>query len=316
MLEKLEIVSQMFHGFPYENYFDSETREKLGIILAAEDHILGLEDGKNRFVKEVTALSKAFSIALPHDQAMDAKEEISFFQAVKARLIKFNVRSGTSSAEMDSVIRQVIDKALVSEQVIDVFDAAGIKKPDISVLSEEFLLEVKNMQHKNLAIEVLKKLLNDEIKGRTRKNLVQSRTLMEMLENSIMRYHNKVITAAEFIDHLIELGKEIQNKDKEPEELGLTPHEYAFYCAVADNESARELMEKDKLRELAAALFLAVKENASIDWTIRENVKAKLRVMVKRKLREYGYPPDLQLLAVETVIKQAEALAHELAAAV
>lgn len=312
MLEKLEIVSQMFHGFPYENYFDSETREKLGIILAAEDHILGLDDGKNRYVKEVTALSRAFSIALPHDQAMDAKDEISFFQAVKARLIKFDTKTGNSSAEMESVIKQVIDQALVSEQVIDVFDAAGIKKPDISVLSEDFLLEVKNMQHKNLAIEVLKKLLNDEIKGRSRKNLVQSRTLMEMLEDSIKRYHNKVITAAEFMDHLIELGKEIQNKDKEPEELGLTPHEYAFYCAVADNESARELMEKDKLRELATALFLAVKENASIDWTIRENVKAKLKVIIKRKLREFGYPPDLQLLAVETVLKQAEAIAQEL----
>jgi len=313
MLEKLEIVSQMYHGFPYENYFDSETREKLGVILAAEDHILGLEDGKNRYVKEITALSKAFSIALPHDQAMDAKDEISFFQAVKARLVKFDAKTGKSSAEMESIIKQVIDKALVSEQVIDVFDAAGIKKPDISVLSEDFLLEVKNMQHKNLAIEVLKKILNDEIKGRSRKNLIQSRTLMEMLEDSIKRYHNKVITAAEFIDHLIELGKEIQNKDREPEELGLTPHEYAFYCAVADNESARELMEKEKLRELATALFLAVKENASIDWTIRENVKAKLKVIIKRKLREFGYPPDLQLLAVETVLKQAEAIANELA---
>ncbi len=168
------------------------------------------------------------------------------------------------------------------------------------------------MQHKNLAIEVLKKLLNDEIKGRSRKNLVQSRTLMEMLEDSIKRYHNKVITAAELMDHLIEPGKEIQNKDKEPEELGLTPHEYAFFCAVADNESARELMEKDKLRELATVLFQAVKENA---WTIRENVKAKLKVIIKRKLREFGYPPDLQLLAVETVLKQAEAIANELVGA-
>ncbi len=312
MLEKLEIVSQMFYGFPYENYFDSEIREKLGIILAAEDHILGLEDGKNRFVKEVTALSRAFSIALPHDQAMDAKDEISFFQAVKARLVKFDSRSGTSRTEMDSVMKQVIDSALTSEQVIDVFDAAGIKKPDISILSEEFLLEVKNMKHRNLAIEVLKKLLNDEIKGRSRRNLIQSRTLMEMLEASIKRYHSKVITAAEFLEQLIELGKEIQSKDREPEELGLTPHEYAFYCAVAENESARELMQKEKLRELATVLFQAVKENASIDWTIRENVKAKLKVIIKRKLREFGYPPDLQLLAVETVLKQAEAIAQEL----
>ena len=196
--------------------------------------------------------------------------------------------------------------------MIDVFDAAGIKKPDISILSEEFLFEVQNMEHKNIALEVLKKLLNDEIKARVKKNLVQSRSLMEMLEDSIKKYHNKVITAAEVIEELIELSKEIKRIDKEPQEMDLSEFEYAFYTAIADNESARELMQKEKLRELAVVLFEKVKQNASIDWTIKESVRAKLKVIVKRTLRHYGYPPDMQAIATETVLKQAELIADEL----
>src|SRR3989339_314326 len=313
MLEKIEIISQMFHGFAYEDYFEANTSKKLSFILAAEEHILGLDDGKKRFIDEVTALSQAFSIAIPHEQAMDAKDEVAFFQAVKARLAKFDwTDSGKTDEEIETAIRQVIDKALVTEQVIDVFDAAGIKKPDISILSEEFLLEVRNMEHKNIALEVLKKLLNDEIKARTRKNLVQGRTLMEMLENSIKKYHNKILTAAEVINELIKLSKEIKEMDKEPKEMGLSDHEYAFYTAIANNESAQQLMEKDKLRELAVVLFEKVRENASIDWTIKESVKAKLKVIVKRILRQYGYPPDMQMLATETVLKQAELIADEM----
>ncbi|MBI4978664.1 MAG: type I restriction endonuclease subunit R [Spirochaetes bacterium] len=313
MLEKLEIVSQMFHGFAYEEYFEADTGKKLSLILSAEEHILGLENGRKRFIDEVTALSQAFAIAVPHDQAMDVKDEVAFFQAVKARLVKFvSTGSGKTDDEIDSAIRQVIDKALASEQVVDVFDAAGIKKPDISILSEEFLLEVRNMEHKNLAMEVLKKLLNDEIKFRMRTNLVQSRTLLEMLEDSIKKYHNKILTAAEVIDELIKLSKEIRNIDKEPKEMGLTEFEYAFYTAIAYNESARDVMGKDKLRELAVVIFEKVRENASIDWTIKESVKAKLKVIVKRILRQYGYPPDMQMLATETVLKQAELIAEEL----
>lgn len=313
MLEKLEVVSQMFHGFPYEDYFDADTSKKLSLILAGEDHILGLEDGKKRYINEVTALSKAFSIAIPHDEAMDVKDEVSFFQAIKARLAKFDsTGSGKSDEEIESTIRQVIDKALVTEKVIDIFDAAGIKKPDISILSEDFLLEVKNMEHKNIALEVLKKLLNDEVKARTKKNLVQSKSLMEMLEKSIKNYHNKILTAAEVIEELIELSKNIKNMDKEPQEMGLSDYEYAFYSAVADNDSARDLMQKDKLRELAVVLYQKVKENASIDWTIKESVKAKLKVIIKRTLRQFGYPPDMQMLATETVLKQAELLAEEM----
>ncbi len=313
MLEKLEVVSQMFHGFSYEDYFESDTSRKLSLILGAEEHILNIENGRKRFIDEVTALSQAFSIAIPHEQAMDVKDEVSFFQAVKSRLAKFDITgTGKTNEEIETAIRQVIDKALVTEQVIDVFDAAGIKKPDISILSEDFLLEVKNMEHKNIAMEVLKKLLNDEIKSRTRKNLIQSRTLMEMLEDSILRYHNKILTAAEVIEELINIAKEIHKMDKEPEEMGLSEYEYAFYTAIANNESALQVMGTDKLRELAVVIYKKVKENASIDWTIKESVKAKLKVIVKRILRQYGYPPDMQMLATETVLKQAELIAEEL----
>ncbi|MBB1151326.1 type I restriction endonuclease subunit R [Myroides sp. NP-2] len=313
MLEKIEVISAMYHGFPYEDYFDADTSKKLSMILAAEDHILGLEDGKKRYINEVTALSKAFAIAIPHDQAMDAKDEISFFQAVKARLAKFDTTgSGKTDEEIETTIRQVIDQALVSDQVIDVFDAAGIKKPDISILSDEFLMELKGMQHKNVALEVLKKLLNDEIKSRSKSNLVQSKKLLEMLEQSINRYHNKILTAAEVIDELINLSKDIVELDSEPKKLGLTEYEYAFYTAVSNNDSAKELIQQDRLRELAVELTTTIQQNASIDWNIKESVRAKLKVAVKRLLRKYGYPPDMQLLATETVLKQAEMLANEL----
>lgn len=315
MLEKLEIVSQMFSGFPYEDYFQAETGQKLSLILAAEEHILGLEDGKKRYINEVTALSKTFAIAVPHEQAMDVKDEVSFFQAVKSRLAKFDsTGSGRTDEDIETTIRQVIDQALVSEQVIDVFDAAGIKKPDISILSEDFLMELKGMEHKNIALEVLKKLLNDEIKARSKKNLVKSKSLKEMLENSIKKYHNKILTAAEVMEELIKLSKEIVNMDSEAKKLGLTDFEYAFYTAVAENDSAKQLMQQDKLRELAVILTERVKKNASIDWTIKESVRAKLKVIIKRTLRQFGYPPDMQKLATETVLKQAEMIAKELTA--
>jgi len=338
MLEKLEVVSQMFLEKPvqgysrdfkslvedpsvpylgkdkvllYEEYFTADTKTKLKIILAAEEHILSIEDGKKRFINEVTALSKTFAIAIPHYQALDAKDEIGFFQAVKSRLQKFDTTgSGKSDDEIESAIRQVIDKALVSDGVIDVFDAAGIKKPDISILSEDFLLEIKDMEHKNLALETLKKLLNDEIKSRAKTNLVQSKSLMEMLENSIKKYQNKILTAAEVIEELIELANSIKNKDKADKDTGLTNEELAFYYAIAENESAKEVLGNDVLRELAVYLSGVVKNNATIDWTIKESVRAKLKVMVKRALRKFGYPPDLQKLATETVLKQAELLAN------
>jgi type I restriction enzyme, R subunit len=314
MLEKIEIVSALYHGFVYEDYFESNTAQKLSLILAAQEHILGLEDGNKRYLNEVTALSQAFAIAIPHEQALDAKDEVGFFQAVKARLSKFDStdESSSSNEDLETTIRQVIDQALVSEQVIDVFDAAGIKKPDISILSDEFLAELKGYEHKNIALEVLKKLLNDELKVRAKKNLVQSKTLMEMLESAIKKYQNKIITAAEVMEELIHISKEIVASDVEAQNMGLSEYEYAFYTAVANNDSARELMQQDKLRELAVVLTQKIRENATIDWTIKESVRAKLKVIVKRILRQYGYPPDMQLLATETVLKQAEMIAREL----
>lgn len=313
LLEKLEVVSQMYYGLEYQTYFQAHTSQKLSLILAAEEHILGLDDGKKRYINEVTALSKAFAIAIPHDQAMNVKEEVSFFQAVKARLAKFDITGAArTNEEIETTIRQVIDKALVSEKVIDVFDAAGIKKPDISILSEEFLVELKGMKHKNVALEVLKKLLNDEIKSRAKKNLVKSKTFLEMLENSIKKYHNKILTAAEVIEELISLSKDIVETDNEAKHMGLTDFEYAFYTAVANNDSAKELMQRERLRELAVVLTETIRQNASIDWTIKESVKAKLKVAVKRILRKYGYPPDMEMLATETVLKQAEMIANEI----
>ena len=313
MQEKLEVVEQMLYGLDYQQYFAENTSGKLSWILKTEDFVLGLEDGKKRFVNEVTALGKAFAIAIPNEQAMDVKDEVAFFQAVKARLCKFDhIGTGHTDEEIETTIRQVIDQALVSEKVIDIFDAAGIKKPDISILSEEFLMELKGMEHKNIAMEVLRKLLEDEIKVRSKYNLVESQSLMEMLDRSITRYHNKVITAAEVIEELIKLSKTIVEKDEDAKKMGLSTYEYAFYTAVANNESAKELMGKDKLRELAVVLTETIRKNASIDWTIKENVRAKMKVAVKRLLRRYGYPPDMQMLATETVLKQAEKIAEEI----
>ncbi len=313
MLEKYEVVTNMFFGFDYQRYFQANVQDKLSIILEAEDFILGLEDGKKRYVDAVVALSKAFAIAIPHQMALKIKEEVAFFQAVKARLVKFERSGGGNNAkDWETAIKQVIDKSIISAGVIDVFDAAGIKKPDISILSDSFLEEIKGMKHKNIAIETLKKLLNDEIKGRIKINLVKSKSFMEALEELIRRYNNKIITAAEVIEELIKLAKEIKQSDKEPKEMGLTDFEYAFYTAVANNKSARDLMGKEKLKELAIVLYDRVKKNTSIDWTIRESARAKLKVIVKRTLRKYGYPPDMEALATETVLKQAELIANEI----
>ncbi|HPD68369.1 MAG TPA: DUF3387 domain-containing protein, partial [Ignavibacteriales bacterium] len=313
MMEKYEVVKNMLFGLAYERYFNADIQNKLSIILEAEDFILGLQDGKKRYIDAVTALSKAFAIAIPHQKAMEIKDEVAFFQAVKVRLVKFEPTTTAKNAkDLETAIKQIIDKAIVSDGVIDVFDAAGIKKPDISILSDSFLEEIKGMKHKNIALETLKKLLNDEIKGRTRINFVRSKSFMEQLEELIREYNNKIITAAEVIEELIGLAKDIKESDKEPQELGLTDFEFAFYTAVADNKSARELMGKEKLKELAIVLYDRVKKNTTIDWTIRESARAKLKVIVKRTLRQYGYPPDMEVLATETVLKQAELIVNEI----
>ncbi|WP_151779573.1 type I restriction endonuclease subunit R [Acinetobacter bereziniae] len=317
--EKLEVLDAMMHGFNYAEYFTANTSRKLSIILEAEEHILGIEQGqaKNRFLTAVTAMSQAFALAVPHASAMEAAPIVAFFQAVKARLVKFSDGtgkiSGMSNAELEAKVKQTIDQALVTEQVVDIFDAAGIQKPDISILSDEFMQEMKGYQHKNIALETLKKLLADEIKIRGQRSVTQGKKLMDMLSTAIKGYQNKVLTAAEVIDELIKLAKTIQESDKLAAELNLTEYEYAFYSAVAENDSARELMQKDILRELAVVLTESIRQNVTLDWTIKESARAKLRVIVKRLLKKYGYPPDMALLATETVIEQAEQLANELA---
>jgi type I restriction enzyme R subunit len=312
MLEKYEIVVQMFNGFDYKRYFDADTKGKMTIILEAQEFILSMEDGKNRYTQQVTHLSKAFALSVPHLDALRIKDELGFFQAVKARLTKFEpTGSGKSDDEVETAIRQIVDRAVVAEGVIDIFDAAGIKKPDISILSEEFLAEVRGMQRKNIAMELLKKLLNDELKSRLKKSLVQSRKLSEMLEQTIRKYQNNLLTTAEVIEELIRIAKDIKESDKRGEDMGLSDDELAFYDALADNDSAREVLGDKMLGELAVVLVDKVKANVSIDWTLKESVQAKLRTIVKRLLRKYGYPPDKQKLATETILKQTELLCDE-----
>jgi len=313
MLEKFEIVEQMYEGFDYKKYFSSDTRQKLTIILEAQEHILGLEDGKNRYTKQVILLSQAFALSVPHLRAMEIKDDIGFFQAVKARLTKYEpTGSGKSDAEIETAIRQIVDKAVVSEGVIDVFDAAGIKKPDISILSDEFLAEVQHMKRKNVALELLKKILNDEVRIRTRKNFIQSRKFSEMLENAIKKYQNNLLTSAQVIEELIRIAKDIRESDKRGDALNLNEDELAFYDALANSESAKEVLGDKQLAVIAMEVLKSVKGNATIDWTLKENVRARLRRDVKRILNRYGYPPDQQLIATENVLKQAELMADEL----
>jgi type I restriction enzyme, R subunit len=312
MMEKYEVVMQMFNGFEYKRYFSASTKEKMTIILEAQEHVLGLENGKNRFTKQVGLLSKAFALSVPSLPAMNIKDEVGFFQAVKARLIKFEpTGSGKSDAEIETAIRQIVDRAVVVDGVIDIFDAAGIKKPDISILSDDFLEEIRDMKRKNLALELLKKIIDDEIKTRTKKNFIQSKKLSDMLDTAIKKYQNNLLTAAQVIEELINIAKEIKVSDTRGEDLGLNEDEIAFYDALAINGSAKKVLGDETLRELARILVQKVKANTAIDWTIKESVQAKLRVIVKRILRQYGYPPDKQKLATENILKQAELFADE-----
>jgi len=247
---------------------------------------------------------------IPHEEAMKIKEEIAFFQAVKSRLVKFESSgTGKSDIEIETAIKQLVDEALASDKVIDIFDAAGMKKPDISILSDEFLLEVQGMKHKNLAFELLKKILNNEIKSRAKTNLVKSKALLEMLERAIKKYQNNLLSTAEIIQELINIAKEVKEADKEGERLGLTTDEVAFYNALEANDSAVKVLGDETLKDIAKEIADKVKNNVTIDWTIRESARAKLMVLVRRTLKKYGYPPDLEQKAIETVMKQAEAMA-------
>ena len=311
MIEKLEVVRQMLHGFDYTCFFDASVKAKLSIILQAENHVLGLPDGKARFVKEVSLLGQAYALSKPSDEAMKNTEEIAFFQAVKARLCKFEGDRHEGKDQYDSVIKSIVSTAISSDEVVDIFDAAGIDKPDISILSDEFLQEVKSMQYKNVALELLKKLLNDEVKVRTKRNLAQSKTLMEMLDGAINKYQNNLLTTAEVIDELIKIAQDLKKADMRSLEMGLSSDELAFYDALSLNDSATEVLGDEQLRIIAREVADKVRKNATIDWAVKESVRARLMVIVRRILKKYGYPPDKQEQAIQLVMTQAANLADD-----
>lgn len=311
MLEKYEIVQGLFEKFNYRKFFTASPKEKMSLLATAEEHVLKQKEGRERCIKYVTQLSRAFALAVPHETAIEIRDDVGFFQAVKSRLVKFETNTGKTDEDLDSAIKQIVSKAVVSDRVVDIFAAAGIKKPDISILSDEFLTEVKDMPHKNLAFELLKKLLNDEIGIRSKRNLIQGRSFRELLEKAINRYQNKAIEAARIIDELIELAKKMREASKRGEELHLSEEEVAFYDALEVSDSAVKVLGDETLRIIARALVKTVRNNLSIDWTIKETVQARLRVMVKRILRKYGYPPDKQKKATETVLQQAVLLCKD-----
>ena len=312
MREKYEVVQWLFAKFDYKPYFSADTRGKMGIILAAQDYILWLENGDKRFVDQVTLLSQAFALSVPSLPAMEIKEDVAFFQAIKARITKFTSSTTDEKNKLiETTIKQMVDSAVQVEGVMDVFAVAGLEKPNISVLSDEFLQEVQDMEHKNIALEVLKKILRDEVSRRGKKNLVQSKRLSEMLQQVINKYHNNLLTTAQIIDELISIAKEIRTTDDRAKEFGLNEDEIAFYDALASNASAQNVLWDKQLRDISRILVEKVKANTSIDRQIKESAQAKLRVVVKRILSEYGYPPDQAKIATELILLQTKVLADE-----
>ncbi len=309
LLEKIEVVRQIFHGFDYMRFFKVGTAERLSIILQAEEFVLSQEQTKERFIKESTALSKLFALAVPHEDAMTLTNEIAFFQSVRARLLKFEGEGEIGERNYESAIRQIVNQAVESTEVVDIFDAAGIKKPDISLLSEEFLQEVKDLKHKNLGVELLKKILNDEIKVRLNFNITEGKKLLELLEASIKKYQNNLLTTAEIIEELLAIARQVREVDGLAERLKLSKEEFAFYTALEVNDSAVSVLGDETLKIIAREIADKVRKNATIDWALKESARARLMVIVRRTLNKYGYPPDKQQKAVDTVLKQAEVLA-------
>ena len=302
-----EICCDMFHGFDRTKWMGTPT-ERLSLLPFAQEFILKVPDGKKRFLEAVSNLSKAFALAVPHEETTKIRDDVGFFQAVKAVLTKNVVDGKKTQSEIEHAIRQIVAGAIASDEVIDIFAAAGLKKPDISILSDDFLVEVRNLPQKNLAVEMLQKLLQGEVKARSKSNAVQARVFSELLEQSIRKYQNRAIETAQIIEELIQLAKEMREADKRGEELGLSSDEVAFFDALEVNDSAVKILGDAQLRSIAQELVQAVKNNVTIDWTQRENVKANLRVIIKRILRKHGYPPDKQLKATETVLEQAQLL--------
>jgi type I restriction enzyme R subunit len=308
MLEKHEVCCAMLHGFDWSKWTTGSPQERLGLLPPAQERILSQENGKDRFVTAVRELSQAFALAVPHERALGIRDDVAFFQALQAVLSKRAPGDARSDEELDHAVRQIIARAVSPEGVIDIFAAAGLQKPDISILSDEFLAEVRGMPQRNLAIELLEKLLKGEIRTRSRKNVVQARSFAEMLERALRRYQNRAIEAAQVLEELIALAKDMRAASRRGEELGLNDDEMAFYDALETNDSAVRVLGDETLRTIARELVETVRKNVTIDWTMRENVRAQLRVMVKRILRKYGYPPDKQEKATQTVLEQAALL--------
>ena len=309
MLEKHGIACDLMHPFNWDKWTTGKPVERLALIPAGQEHILEQEDGKKRWMQVVTELSRAFALCAASDEATAIRDDVSFFQALQAALNKQNSSNRKTPEQIDAAIRQLVSKAITTEgQVIDVFTAAGLPKPDISILSDQFLAEVRGLKHKNVAAELLEKLLNDELKVRSKRNLVQSQVFSEKLKKTLNAYHNRAISTMEVIEELIKLAKEMDAATKRGEDLGLTDDEIAFYDALASNDSAVQAMGDAKLKLIAAELITQVKKSVTIDWTLREGARAKIKVMVKRILNKHGYPPDLQEEAVRTVLRQAELL--------
>lgn len=314
MLEKYETVKAMYHGFDYSAYFSGKAKDKAEVAGRAMDHILGTEEGKKRYLKAVAELSQAFALSVPSEEAILIRDDVAFFQTVRAFIAKFEQAGGLGGPTMedyDQAIKQIVSNAVVSDKVINIFDAAGLKNPNIAVLSDEFLEEVKGLERKNVALEVLKKLLNDEIRTMERKFLVKSRSFAKMLEETIRKYQNQTIEAAQVIAELVELAKKIREEKERGKNLKLTEDEIAFYDALCENESAVRELGDGTLKKIAQELVIMLRKNTSIDWTLKESVRAKLRVYVKKLLNKYKYPPDKQEQATRTVIEQAEILCKD-----
>ena len=313
MLEKYEQVCTILHGFDCQAAAETTAAKRLPLIAQAAEHVLQQKDGKPRCLLAVTELSKAFALSVPHDSALEIRDEVGFFQEVRAVLAK-SIGGGDgkkSPEELELAVRQIVSRAISSDKVIDIFDAAGLKKPDISILSDEFLAEVQHLPQRNLAVELLQKLLNNELKIRSKKYLVQSRSFAEMLEATIRKYQNRTIEAAQVIAELIELAKQMREGQKRGEKLGLTDDEVAFYDALGVDDSAVKELGDSVLKKIAQELVAHVRKSVTIDWTLRESARAQIRVLVRRILRKYGYPPSKQEKATQTVLQQAELLCAE-----
>ena len=308
---KLEVVDAMLHGCDTSRFWTGTPTERLQVLLGAQDHILSLENGKRRYLQAVTELGRAFALAAPHERALAVRERVGFHQAVRNGLAKTLTEGEASPEDLNAAVRQIVSKSVTSNEVVDLFGAAGLENPEVSILSDEFLAEVQGMKHKNLALETLKKLLSDQIKTHQKTNLIQARRFSEMLQDAIKQLQNRSIDTVTVIAHLIQLAREMREAGQRGEEMGLSDDELAFYDALEVNDSAVKILGDDTLREIARELVKSVKANLSIDWNLKESARAKLRVIVKRILRKYGYPPDKTETATNTVLEQTELLCEK-----